>query len=100
MEDRMCTCIPGRPGAYCSIHSGTDPWEILKQIGSEHYKTGQIEPIDLYRSSGMLRHFALGSIIKYAFRNSDLSKSINLKDLEKVKHYADMLIVDCQEGKI
>ena len=74
-------------------------WEELKKKGSEHYKTGQIEPIDLYRSSGMLRHFALGSIIKYAFRNADLSKPINLKDLEKVKHYADMLIVDSHGGK-
>ena len=69
-------------------------WEDLKKKGSEHYKTGEIEPIDLYRSAGMLRHFALGSIIKYAFRNADPSKPINLKDLEKVKHYADMLIVE------
>lgn len=78
-------------------------WEELKQRGSEHYKTGEIEPIDLYRSAGMLRHFALGNIIKYAFRNADLSKPINIKDIEKVIHYAQLLIVTVETdggGKI
>jgi hypothetical protein len=74
-------------------------WEDLKKRGSEHYKTGRVEPIDLYRSAGMLRHFALSNIIKYAYRNSDLSKPLSVKDLEKVKHYADMLIVIATEEK-
>jgi hypothetical protein len=74
-------------------------WEELKQRGMGHYKTGQIEPIDLYRSSGMLRHFALGNIIKYAFRNANQNEPVNLKDLEKIKHYAEMLIVE-HEGSI
>ena len=69
-------------------------WEELKQRGSEHYKTGEVEPIDLYRSAGMLRHFALSNIIKYAYRNANPGKSVSIKDLEKIKHYADMLIVD------
>jgi hypothetical protein len=25
-------------------------WETLKQEGSQHYKTGGVEPIDLYRA--------------------------------------------------
>ena len=73
-------------------------WEELKQRGSEHYKTsGGVEPIDLYRSAGMLRHFALGCIIKYSYRNADLSKPINLEDLKKVIHYADLLIASYEE---
>ncbi len=74
-------------------------WEDLKKGGSEHYKTGSVEPIDLYRSAGILRNFALANIIKYAYRNSDASKPLSVKDLEKVKHYADMLIVVAGEEK-
>jgi hypothetical protein len=74
-------------------------WEELKKDGSPHYKTGSIEPIDLYRSSGMFRHFALGSIIKYSFRNADLKKPISIKDLEKVIHYARLLIAGCGQTK-
>jgi len=77
----------------------SDKWEDLKSQGMEHYKTGKIEPIDLYKSSGILRPFALGNIIKYAFRNADLSKPMNIKDLEKVIHYANMLLVLADEEK-
>jgi len=69
-------------------------WEDLKNKGSDHYKTGKIEPIDLYRSSGMLRHFVLGNIIKYSFRNTDLSKPVNKGDLQKIIHYAELLIAE------
>ena len=70
-------------------------WEELKQRGSEHYKTsGGVEPIDLYRSAGMLRHFALSNIIKYAYRNANPDEPMNLEDMEKIKHYAEMLIVE------
>jgi hypothetical protein len=74
-------------------------WEELKQRGMGHYKTGQIEPIDLYRSSGMLRHFALGNIIKYAFRNANPENPLSIKDMEKIKHYAEMMIVE-HEGTV
>jgi len=72
-------------------------WEELKQKGNELYKTGKIEPIDLYRSSGMLRHFALSCIIKYSFRNAGNDKPLSIKDMKKVIHYAEMLIVDEEE---
>lgn len=73
-------------------------WEDLKNKGSDHYKTGKIEPIDLYRSSGMLRHFALGNIIKYAFRNA-LSEKINLNDLKKIIHYSELLIAEDEDKR-
>jgi hypothetical protein len=66
-------------------------WEKLKAQGSDHYKSGGTEPVDLYRDGGMFRHFALCSIIKYAYRNRDLEKGINPRDLEKIIDYAQKL---------
>ena len=64
-------------------------WDTLKQYGSEHYKTGGTEPVDLYRAGGMFQHFALCSIIKYAFRQRN---GLNRRDLEKIVDYAQKLI--------
>jgi hypothetical protein len=66
-------------------------WEELKANGSDHYKTGGIEPIDLYRDAGMLRHFALCSIMKYAFRNRNAENPISHKDMDKIIDYAQKL---------
>uniref|UniRef100_A0A6M3K4Q7 Putative structural protein n=1 Tax=viral metagenome TaxID=1070528 RepID=A0A6M3K4Q7_9ZZZZ len=71
-------------------------WIDIKKRGSEHYKIDptKIEPIDLYKDGEMLRDFAICSIIKYAYRNrKESGKPINPKDIEKIKHYADMLLV-------
>lgn len=46
-----------------------DEWNILKQQGSDHYKTGDVEPIDLYVAGEMFHDWAIASIIKYAFRS-------------------------------
>jgi hypothetical protein len=70
-------------------------WEQLKKEGSDHYKTGTCEPIDLYRAKGIFKPFALASIIKYATRNTD--KELNIKDMNKIIHYAMLLIADHQE---
>jgi hypothetical protein len=65
--------------------------------GSDHYKTGSVEPIDLYKSGGMFQDYALTSIIKYAFRNrkelnrTDYDKVI--LDMTKIKDLADKLII-------
>ena len=76
-----------------------EAWENLKKRGSGHYKDiGEVEPIDLYLSGDMLRHFALANIIKYAFRNRFSGQStpagtvVIVRDMEKIKHYADMII--------
>lgn len=63
--------------------------DYIKQFGSEHYKTGGIEPIDLYESGGILKHFAIGSIIKYAFRNRE---KISKDDMNKIIHFASILL--------
>lgn len=72
-------------------------WDELKQSGSAHYHTdGGIQPIDLYKSMGILRSFAIASIIKYAARNAGNGlpedNPISKKDMQKIKHYADLLI--------
>jgi len=67
-------------------------WEEVKKKGSKHYKTGHIEPIDLIKEGGMLQDFAIGNIIKYAFRNRRENGKPKRGDLEKIKHYCDMLL--------
>ena len=72
-------------------------WNEMKQRGSDHYKTGNVEPIDLYRAGGMLRDFAIGCIIKYAYRNRTECGPVKFGDMEKIKHYVDILIADTEE---
>ena len=67
-----------------------------KKRGSDHYKTGGIEPVDLFKSGGMLWDNAIGSIIRYAFR---CRREVSLRDsplvradMLKIKHYADIII--------
>jgi hypothetical protein len=63
-------------------------WSELKSQGSEHYKTGGVEPVDLYLAGGMFEDFALCSIIKYAFRQRG---NVNVRDLDKIIDYAQKL---------
>lgn len=69
-------------------------WSELKKEGSAHYKTGDVEPIDLYRAGNMLKTFALASIIKYAFRSREqegIDRETLNKNLDKIIHYAELL---------
>ena len=70
----------------------SNKFEELKKAGSEHYKTGGIEPIDLYDAGGMLRDFCLCSIIKYAYRNRIASgRQFSKQDMAKIRHYTEIL---------
>jgi len=55
--------------------------------GNPAYKAG-VEPVDLMRAGQILHPFAIGNIIKYAFRNRH---QINPEDMDKIIHYAKML---------
>lgn len=69
-------------------------WERLKTQGSEHYKTGGVEPVDLYVAGKMFRDISLGAIIKYAFRCREEAKrpiSLVIQDMDKVIDYAQKL---------
>jgi hypothetical protein len=70
-------------------------WRDLKKKGSGHYKAIGVEPIDLLKAGGILHGFAIGSIIKYAFRNRATPGSkdvVSISDMKKIIHYAEMLI--------
>ena len=73
-------------------------WEQLKQEGSEHYKTGGVEPIDLYRSLSPIafHHWVIQEISQHALRNLEPSDRIE-SDMEKVIHYARLVIANHKE---
>ena len=75
-------------------------WSDIKERGSEHYKkdSSKVEPVDLYKDGGILRDFAVGCIIKYAYRNrGQCGGPVSVADMEKICHYAQMLIVTEEE---
>ena len=79
-----------------------DAWNDLKKKGSEHYKTGGTEPVDLYVAGNMFHDFALCSIMKYAFRSRremNLETDLLIKNLEKIIDYAQKLIAGLKTTK-
>lgn len=71
---------------YEARHKGRD--YCCDTEGSEHYKEGGIEPLDLLISKGMIEDFCIGNMLKYATR---FKKTRNLVDLRKVSDYAHIL---------
>jgi len=60
--------------------------------GSEHYKTGAAEPIDLAYSGGFLLEAVKWVVIKYCFRlKRGRDKPKNKEDILKACHYLAML---------
>ena len=73
-------------------------WDELKKEGSEHYQTGEIEPIDLYKSIGIFRDWAIGEICQHALRNRSSEKEIlSANDMKKIIHYAELLAAESME---
>lgn len=57
------------------------------QIGGNHYCKYKIQPVEFIHANNI--PFIEGCIIKYASRWRDKG---GIKDLEKIKHFADLLI--------
>lgn len=57
------------------------------QVGGDHYKKLKIQPIEFIHANGI--PFIEGNIIKYITRWREKN---GVRDLEKVKHYVDLLI--------
>ena len=57
------------------------------QVGGDHYSKMKIQPSEFINKNEML--FAEGNAIKYICRHSSKGKK---QDLEKAKHYIDMII--------
>ena len=57
------------------------------QVGGDHYKKLKIQPIEFIHANNL--PFIEGNIVKYITRWREKN---GIKDLEKVKHYVDLLI--------
>ena len=62
-----------------------DPYET--QVGGSHYKDMKIQPSEFINKNEL--QFAEGNAIKYICRHGSKGR---LQDLEKAKHYIDMII--------
>ncbi len=69
---------------------------LEKQEGGDHYKGYSIQPIEYIHANNI--PFAEGSVIKYVTRWRDKN---GIKDLEKARHYIDLLIqLEQREGGV
>lgn len=58
-----------------------------RQVGGDHYRKGTIQPIEFIHANGL--GYIEGAIVKYITRWREKG---GLQDLEKIKHYVDLLI--------
>jgi hypothetical protein len=65
--------------------NGTSALDV--QVAGDHYKKLKIQPVEYIHTNGL--PFIEGCIIKYASRWRDKG---GIKDLEKIKHFVDLLI--------
>lgn len=66
---------------------------LSKQVGGGHYKSCAIQPIEYIHANGL--GFIEGSVVKYITR---WRQKGGIQDLEKVKHFVDLLIQMETEG--
>jgi hypothetical protein len=69
-----------------------DNWDkyysaLDQQIGGSHYSKGEIQPIQYIHANNL--GFIEGNVVKYISRWRDKN---GIQDLEKIKHYIDLLI--------
>lgn len=57
------------------------------QISGDHYKNKAIQPVEYIHANGM--GFCEGNVVKYISRWKEKG---GVKDLEKARHYLDILI--------
>ena len=63
-----------------------------KQVGGNHYKDMKIQPVEFILANGL--GFCEGNVIKYISRYKNKN---GIEDLEKVKHYVELLIDELKE---
>lgn len=57
------------------------------QVGGQHYKGKTIQPIEYIHANNL--NYSEGAIVKYITRWREKN---GFEDLEKIKHYVDLLI--------
>lgn len=67
------------------MEKNINPLEI--QIGGDHYKDVKIQPIEYIHANNL--NYSEGCIVKYITRWRNKN---GVQDLEKIKHYVDLLI--------
>ena len=67
---------------------------LLKQVGGSHYKDKDIQPIEYIHANKM--GFCEGNVVKYITRWKEKN---GVADLEKAKHYIELLIELENKGK-
>lgn len=60
---------------------------LATQVGGDHYKDLKIQPVEYIHANGIA--FIEGSVIKYVTRWREKG---GVKDLEKARHFIDILI--------
>lgn len=73
-------------GAYVWKDNATSE-PLNRQVGGDHYKSMKFQPIEFILANDL--GFCEGNIIKYTCRYKQKG---GVEDLEKVVHYAQMLI--------
>lgn len=73
--------------------SNTNP--LFEQVGGSHYKNMKIQPVEFILANNM--GFCEGNIIKYVCRYAQKG---GVEDLEKVIHYANILIKTLKGGTV
>jgi len=65
-----------------------------KQVGGNHYKKYKIQPVEFIIKNNI--GFVEGNIIKYVLRFKEKG---GVQDLEKAKHYIELLIDSSKSSK-
>ncbi len=61
--------------------------KLREQVGGDHYSKLAIQPVTYINANGL--SYLAGNVVKYVTRYKDKN---GLQDLEKAKHYIEMLI--------
>jgi hypothetical protein len=61
--------------------------KLREQVGGDHYSKLAIQPVEYINKNNL--SYLQGNVIKYVTRYKDKN---GLQDLQKAKHYIDMLI--------
>lgn len=77
-------------------------WKDIKKDGQPAFKTGEVEPIDLYKAGNILHDGLVWNMIKLAYR-SRRELNISLEDMvhnmTEVIHYANIMLAYYNEKK-
>jgi hypothetical protein len=69
-------------------------WAELKKEGSKHYNGEDIQQIDVYKAKGIFTVWAINEGTQHFQRNAPAKRDCFVEDMEKIIHYAQLLIAE------